>query len=326
MGMRLAYKAADMPRALLLSALAAAFALSACGTRANEDVFATVQGSHLVIENRSHTDIHFQLIEPLMAFIPASTPNNRLEDGRTLKLRIAPSRRGEKIDFNWWRPGKKLEGGLQGPDRVRKIRIDLAELPEPWPDDEAYVRACLALAGAKAKQSGARHDARKAEEVCMAKADRLCPDKPEQCAGELAQAQSAFAAVQDAMTPAAPTLTSAKAGTAKSGTLDVVGREAFYDLREGRIDRYLSHLCEDTRRIYSGTFVRGTLAKSGQDFAQRGVQIMRVALRSEDEVTFEALDNAKQTGGSPVKPAILLKATFQRQGDRDCLLEIVEVR
>jgi len=39
-----------------------------------------------------------------MAFIPLSTPLNQLEDGKTLKLRIAPSQRGETIDMAWWRP------------------------------------------------------------------------------------------------------------------------------------------------------------------------------------------------------------------------------
>lgn len=314
-----------MTRYLLLSSLATAVALAGCGFRANEDVSATVQGSHLVIENRSNTDVHFQLMAPLMAFIPLSTPNNRLEDGKVLRLRIAPSQRGEQIDFNWWRPGKKLEGGMYGPDRVRKVRLVLTELPEPLPADEAYVRACVALTAANLKQRGSgNYNARKAEADCMAKADRLCPDKPEKCAGELAQAKGALAAIQEAQKPPVPPVVAA-AGT-QSAALDVVGREAFHDLREGRIDRYLSQLCEGTRKIYSGPFTRGTLAKAGQDFAQRKVELMRVAERGEDEVTFDALDGAQVAGKAGTVPVIKIKASFQREGDRDCLLEVVEVR
>ena len=142
---------------VVLVALALAVAVSRCGGRPSEDVRATVDGSQLVLENRSNTDVHFQLIQPLTAFIPLSTPLNRLEDGRTLELRIAPSQRGETIDMAWWRPGDRIDGSeIRGPDRVRKICVKLAELAEPLPTDEAYVRACIALAAATAKEQRER--------------------------------------------------------------------------------------------------------------------------------------------------------------------------
>ena len=115
---------------VVLIALALAVGVAGCGGRPTEDVRATVDGSQLVLENRSNTDIHFQLIQPLTAFIPLSTPLNRLEDGRTLKLRIAPSQRGETIDMAWWRPGDRIDGSeIRGPDRVRKIRVKLVGWP-----------------------------------------------------------------------------------------------------------------------------------------------------------------------------------------------------
>lgn len=310
---------ARLPLLLLAAALAAA-----CGSRANEDVRASVQGSHLVIENLSHADVHFQLIEPLMPFIPLSTPNNLLPDGKTLRLRIAPSQRGQKIDFNWWRPGKALDKGIRGPDRVRKIRVELRELDEPLPADEAYVRACIALASA---QAGRNHDAAKAEEDCMAKADALCPATPEPCARELAAVRAALAAREDEQKASRE----AAAATAsrdyvRSGALDGVARDAFLALRAGQVDRYLDALCEDTRRIHVGSFTRGLLQKTGQDFAQRKVELVRVASRDNDEVIFDAMESARPAGGGAAPPPFRIKATFRRENGKDCLLGVEEVR
>ena len=42
--------------------------------------------------------------------------------------------------------------------------------------------------------------------------------------------------------------------------------------------------------------MRGSLVKSGQDFAQRGVELGRVAERGADRVTFDAADAAMLMG------------------------------
>ncbi len=322
-----------------LVAIALALAATGCGSRPSEDVRVSVNGSQLVLENRSNTDIHFQLIEPLVAFIPLSTPLNRFEDGKTLKFRIAPSQRGQTIDVTWWRPGERLDGTeLRGPDRVRRIRIKLDELTEPLPADEAYVRACIALAGATAKEQRERpggtardlarnYNGRKAESDCMAGAEQRCPDRPENCADELAKTRQALAGVQEALERHREAAAAARpAAVAPPGKLEVAARDAFYDLREGKVDRYLARLCEGTRKIYSGPFVRGTLVKTGQEFAQRGVDLGRIAERSAEQVTFDAIDLAMQTGRAPALPPLKIKASFQREGDRDCLLEVVEIR
>lgn len=324
---------------VMLAAMALALAAAGCGTRATEDVRATVEGSQLVLENRSSADIHFQLIQPLVAFVPLSTPLNRLEDGRTLKLRIAPSQRGEAIDMAWWRPGERIDGSeLRGPDRVRRIRVELSELAEPLPPDEEFVRACIALAAATAQEQRERpggaardlarnYNAAKAENDCMSRADQACPNSAAQCAGELATTRETLARVQDALAKHRAASPAAGSGDARQASgLEIAAKEAFYDLREGRVERYFARLCEGTRKLQAGPFMRGMLVQSGQDFAQRGVDLSRVAERGADQVTFDAADAAMLTGRAPATPPLKVKASFAREDDRDCLLEVVEVR
>jgi len=326
-------------RGAALAAIALALAATGCGRRGNEDVRATVEGSQLVLENRSNTDIHFQLIQPLVAFIPLSTPLNRLEDGKTLKLRIAPSQRGETIDMAWWRPGERIDGSeIRGPDRVRKIRVQLAELAEPLPTDEEFVRACVALAAATAREQRERPDgaardlarnynAAKSENDCMNRAELRCPAAPVLCAGELAKTREALGRVEEALARHRERSAPVEAGgVGQSRVLEVVAKEAFYDLREGKIERYVARLCEATRKLHAGPFMRGLLVKSGQDFAQRGVELGRVADGGADHVTYDAVDAAMLTGRAPAVPPIKVTASFQREGERDCLLEIVEIR
>ena len=326
--------------ALAAIAIALALAVTGCGRRGNEDVRATVEGSQLVLENRSNADIHFQLIQPLVAFIPLSTPLNRLEDGKTLKLRIAPSQRGETIDMAWWRPGERIDGSeIRGPDRVRKIRVQLAELAEPLPPDEEYVRACIALQAATAREQRERpggaardlarnYNAARAENDCMKLAEQRCAGAPALCAGELATTRETLARVQEALAKhrEAPATAGSGDGRQSSGSLEVAAKEAFYDLREGRVERYMARLCEGARKLHAGPFMRGMLVKSGQDFAQRGVDLGRVVERGTDQVTFDAVDAAMLTGRAPAAPLLKVTASFQRDGERDCLLEIVAVR
>ncbi len=304
--------------------VAAALLAAGCAPKPNEDVRVSAQGTHLVIDNQSHADIHLQLIEPLVPFVPLSTPNNLLADGKSLRMRIAPSQRGQKVDVNWWRPGKELEKGIRGPDRVRRVRVELAPLAEPLPTDEAYVRACIALESA---QRGRDYNAAKSERDCMQKAEALCPDAPARCAGELNAATAALKARDDEERTQREAKAAAAARDAvRSGALDGAARNAFLDLRDGRIDRYLAALCEDTRKIHSGAFTRSLLEKAGQDFAQRKVELLRVAQREEDEVTFDAVEQAKVAGSAPASPPLRIKATFKRENGKDCLLGVEEVR
>ena len=333
-------------RSLGAAALAAAtLAGAGCGLRANEDVRASVAGSHLVIENRSHADIHYQLVQGRVAFIPLSTPLNELKDGRTLRLRIAPSQRGETVDLVWWRPGERIDGSeWRGPDRLRRVRIALEAPAEPLPNDEAFVRACVEVAAAVAleRRGGAAGSARgpaphysaaKAESDCMKEVEQWCatPLAPE-CGRELSNQRARLASVQDVLArrrelaDAKAGAAAATGGTPDAGALEVAGREAYFDLREGRVDRYLARLCPNARSLQSGAFMRGQLAKAGADFAARGVDLQRVAERGADYVTFDALDRATLTGRTPGAPVVKLKATFDRDGERPCLLEVAEVR
>lgn len=325
---------------------AAALAVAGCGLRANEDVRATVAGSHLVIENRSHADIHYQLVQGRVAFIPLSTPQNLLQDGRTLKLRIAPSQRGETVDLVWWRPGERIDGSeWRGPDRLRRMRIALEEPAEPLPTDEAFVRACVEVAAAVAEErraspgGGARgpaqhYSAARAESDCLKEVEQWCASatSPE-CARELANQRARLASVQQVLARhreiAAERSTGAESAAVTGqapGALEVAGREAFFDLREGKVDRYLARLCPATRSLQSGPFMQGQLRRAGEDFAARGVDIQRVAERGADHVTFDALDRATLTGRTPGAPVVKVKATFDRDGERPCLLEVAEVR
>ena len=334
-------------RAAALAAVA--LAVAGCGLRANEDVRASVAGSHLVIENRSHADIHYQLVQGRVAFIPLSTPLNQLQDGRTLRLRIAPSQRGEAVDLVWWRPGERIDGSeFRGPDRLRRLRVPLDEPAEPLPADEAFVRTCIEVAatvaaerraGGDERSRAAYHNAPKAEADCMKEVEQWCAraEAPE-CARELANQRARLASVQQVLARHRELAAERGAGAAAAATgnvpargpaavaLEVAGREAFYDLREGKVDRYLARLCPNTRSLQNGPFMRGQLAKAGADYAARGVEIQRVAERGADQVTFDALDRGMLAGGKPGAPVVKVKATFAREGGQDCLLEIAELR
>ncbi len=325
------------------AACAAAVVVAGCGLRANEDVRASVAGSHLVIENRSHADIHYQLVQGRVAFIPLSTPLNLLQDGRTLKLRIAPSQRGEAVDLVWWRPGERIDGSeFRGPDRLRRIRVALEAPAEPLPTDEAFVRACVEVAAAVAEErrasGGARgqatyHSPAKAEADCMKEVEQWCATAaaPE-CARELANQRARLASVREVLARHSELAAQRQAAAVAAGSdptagaLEVAGREAYHDLREGKVDRYLARLCPATRSLQSGPFMQGQLRKTGADFAARGVDLQRVAERGADHVTFDALDRATLTGRTPGAPAVKVKATFERDGERHCLLEVAEVR
>lgn len=79
-----------------------------CAKRGTEDVRARVEGSHLVIENRSGTDVHVQLVSGPAAWLPLSTNLNLLADGAKHTIRPIGTRaigRGRLVAP--WRQGRR---------------------------------------------------------------------------------------------------------------------------------------------------------------------------------------------------------------------------
>jgi hypothetical protein len=143
--------------------------LAGCAPRLSEDVRVHVDGAYLKVENRSGGDVHVQLVAaPLVqAYVPLSLPGNRVDAGRYLRQRIAPSHWGRTLELHWWRPGEAIDAsGIRGPDRVRRLPVTLTE-PVPLPIDEQAVRACIAARTAQGR-AGAR-----TEQSCIDEAE-LC--------------------------------------------------------------------------------------------------------------------------------------------------------
>lgn len=168
-----------MPRVPLatlasLASLALALLVAGCSQKPTEDVRLRLDGADLVIENRSGADIHHQLtpLPAAQAWVPASLPGNRLESGRFVRWRIAPSQRGQAVELHWWRPGQAIDAsGIRGPDRIRRISLMLDD-PDPLPMDELAVRACIAA------QRAQRQARPQTERACMDEAER-CLNTPE---------------------------------------------------------------------------------------------------------------------------------------------------
>lgn len=135
-------------------------ALSACSPRTPEEVRVRLEGSGLLLENRTRSDVyHFMTGSPAgQAWVPLSLPANRVEPGRFKRWRIAPSQRGQTVEVNWWHHGDN------GPDRVRKVVITLDE-PASLPPDEQVVRACVAVKQAERSRDG------NPEAYCMKEAE-----------------------------------------------------------------------------------------------------------------------------------------------------------
>lgn len=148
------------------AALALALLAAGCSPRPTDDVRLRLDGAYLVVENRSGADIHQQVTTSPMPpdQVLASAPDNRLEDGRAVRTRIAPSQRGQVVTLHWWRPGKAGTAGP--PERVRSLDIRLDD-PDPLPLDELAVRACI--------------DARRAQRRGGEQVERQCMEGGEQC-------------------------------------------------------------------------------------------------------------------------------------------------
>jgi hypothetical protein len=168
-----------------LSASAALLALvsllSACAPRLSEDVRTRIDGAYLVIENRSGGDVHLQLTASprMQAYLPLSLPGNRLSDGRFLRHRIGSTLWGQQIELHWWRPGEALDAsGIRGPDRVRRLRVQLTE-PAELPLDDLAVRACVAGHQAQGRWTP------RTEAGCIEEAERCLNTEAGLCASML---------------------------------------------------------------------------------------------------------------------------------------------
>lgn len=327
---------------LLLLVLAAA--LTACGRRSgNEDVQLRVEGSHLVIDNRSGADVHVQLLEDpmLMAWIPASLPGNLLPDGQSRRQRIAPSERGKKIQLAWWRPGKKIgDSGVRGPDRMRRIRLTLPPLAEPLGDDERLIAVCLAIA----REGAAEYRERPRglpemrvstppppvnETSCVALAETQCASG--QCGLVLQERQQQLAVVSDALArhraANAAAVLGGQPGSAAAPSLVDAAKAAFGDLTAGRIEAYVARLCPGLREGYAGEFMRGSLRKTGEDFRRRGLVLGKGVLESKGRVAIDAADEAMMSGRNPAQPMLAIQASFDVTAEgRPCLTTLEERR
>jgi hypothetical protein len=162
-----------------------------------------LDGAYLIVENLTGQDVHVQLVaDPMLqAWIPASLPGNRIEHRRHLRLRIAPSVRGQAAVLAWWHPGKPIgDSGIAGPDKVRRIRLSLDPLPQPLPADEQVVLACIEASRAliaadriEEDRSGRRLDRKRLQEGgCMDDAEQAC-FRGNECASRLQHWQLALA-------------------------------------------------------------------------------------------------------------------------------------
>lgn len=329
-------------RLLMLLALAAAVA--ACGRRGgNEDVQLRVEGSHLVIENRSGEDVHVQLLEDpmLMAWIPTSLPGNLLPDGQSRRHRIAPSERGKKIQLAWWRPGKKFgDSDIRGPDRIRRVRLTLPPLAEPLADDERLIQVCLALG----REGKAEYRERPrglpemrvstpprpvSEGACIELAETQCASG--QCSEVLQERQQQLEVVRDARerhrAANAAVALSGRPGSVPGLSLVDTAKAAFGDLASGHVEAYVARLCPGLHEGYAGEFMRGALRKTGEDFKRRGFMLGKGAVESRGVVVIEAADEAMMTGRKPALPMLAIQARFETTAEgRPCLVGLEERR
>ncbi|MEZ5738866.1 MAG: hypothetical protein R3E68_04970 [Burkholderiaceae bacterium] len=294
--------------------------LIGCGREPTEDLRVHVAGAHLLIENRTGADVHVQPLNEPVAWIPLSTPSNRLQDRESRRLRIAPSQRGSSIAVAWWRPGARIDGsGVRGPDRVRKISVELTELQEPLSTDEALVRACIANERSVAIVSpGTAKVAGRVESECMALAEQACANESS-CQTRLEQ-QTQESVRLDGLIEKQQSEKLAQ--TASGQPVEQIARDAFHDLRNGYIDSYLATLCPSMRELYSGPFMRNTLVGKGADYKQRKLQLTKVVAQDPQSIVFLAIDAAILSGRTPFAQASKFRATFGRDGARPCLNEI----
>ncbi|MCL4747056.1 MAG: hypothetical protein KJZ83_16805 [Burkholderiaceae bacterium] len=351
------------PRGLVVALLAlAAIACSKGGNEnakgGNENVLARVEGSHLLIENRSGEAVHVQLVQARVAWIPASLPGNRMADGQSRRLRIAPSDRGQSVELFWWRPGKKIgDSDVRGPDRMRRVTVALPALTEPLADDELLIRNCVALGSESEAEFRERPPVRSpvhpvipprqvSERSCVEMAELSCASG--RCAQELQTQERQLQSVRDARKRHrgdAGTLSSAAGPGAGAGAGAVAGvlaaapslpatasplsataREAFDDLAAGRIEAYLARMCPSLRETYSGSFMQGQLRKTADEFGHRGLVLGKASEEGKEAVAFAVAGQDAAPGGKPADPLLAIRATFGSADGRPCLTGIDQIR
>lgn len=159
---------------LVLSVLTVSSALLAgCGKSDADAVKVRLDGAYLVVENHSGRDVHALLLaDPTAAFVPVSSADNRVQDGRFRRWRVAPSQRGTTVHVAWWHPGRAAEGtDLPGADRVRRVPLVLQALSAAPPFDEQVVTACVAALRLSAQARGRPPTESELETTCMKEAD-----------------------------------------------------------------------------------------------------------------------------------------------------------
>jgi hypothetical protein len=200
-------------RRVIGSAAGLLLTLAASGcSRPPEAPAVRLDGAYLIVENLTGQDVHVQLLgDPMLqAWIPASLPGNRIEHKRHLRMRIAPSARGQAAVLAWWHPGNAIgDSGIAGPDKVRRIRLSLDPLPQPLPADERVVLACIeasrvliAADRVEEDRSGRRLDRKRLQEQgCMDDAEQAC-FRGNECASRLQFWQLALAQARQILSQA----------------------------------------------------------------------------------------------------------------------------
>lgn len=159
--------------ALVALVAAVATVLAGCGKSDANAVKVRLDGAYLVVENHSGRDVHALLLaDPTAVFLPVSSADNRVQDGRFRRWRIAPSSRGTTIHVAWWHPGRAAEGtDLPGADRVRRVPLVLLALSGAPPFDEQVVTACVEALRLSARARARPTTETELEKTCMQEAD-----------------------------------------------------------------------------------------------------------------------------------------------------------
>lgn len=147
--------------------------LGGCSRSDADAVKVRQEGAFLVVENHSGRDVHVQLLpDPTAAWLPVSQADNRVQDQRYRRWRIAPSMRGSTVHVAWWHPGRTAEGTDQpGADRVRRVPVPLLALSGELPFDEQVVLACIDALRPWARNTGRTLSDAEIENRCLQEAD-----------------------------------------------------------------------------------------------------------------------------------------------------------
>lgn len=237
----------------------------------------------------------------------------------------------------WWRAGERFEGSdFSKADKLREIRVTLDELTEPLPTDEAVVRTCVAIAATRSKaphfnpagdalRASGPSNPLLAERDCMTAAERACTSD-EECRNALSDQHAALTKVEQALaviaqTPATRDSAAQPAAGAvwDASALESAAKDAFYDLREGKVDSYVARLCPGFRESYRRPDMRDKLDARGREFAKNNLDIAKLAESGEGYLIFTAFDDDVAQGRVPATRMPRVRASFEREGGVYCL-------